>query len=450
MAIYSFLVAALTMLLLAGCSEDAGTPNLCDTVQCAPASGTVELVESLDGTDSPAVGAVVSVFGTSLRTTTDQSGRFSFDVPVGYVFLESSQDGTWGLIDGYPVSEDGIEGVELIVIADEFVTAMEDDVNRAIDASKGMVFPFFEPASEAGGETVTLSVQHDFSMTVAASGDWILSDTLVGGGEPWLTLAGAEVTDQLTVVATGAEGQTCQLRDCWRDMCFPVDSKTEFPVVAKALTTLEVECAPTTTLPIRTLDVDEPGNQTPLPGVTLCESGTTNCVVSDAMGLAQLRLPVGQEISYTAEKDGYGSQLRPAVVSGTEQTVSLFMRTDALLTTQYGRVSSTYPEVDTGTVFVAVWALGVGGLENATLDLIDGVEKGFYTDAEGRWSPTLIATTSAGTGGFVEVAPGEVEVRIGGAVSGCIAHWGWPSDSANAIRLPVREGFMTVGLADCD
>jgi hypothetical protein len=126
------------------------------------------------------------------------------------------------------------------------------------------------------------------------------------------------------------------------------------------------------------------------------------------------------------------------------------MRVDALLETQYARVMSPYPPVGTGTVFVAVRALGDGGIEGATLKLIGATGEAFYLDEDGHWALGLPATTSAAQGGFVEVSPGVVEVEIGGTASNCLVVYGWPSDSANTTRLPVREGFMTVAVVRCD
>ncbi|TNF63263.1 MAG: hypothetical protein EP303_02885 [Deltaproteobacteria bacterium] len=197
------------------------------------------------------------------------------------------------------------------------------------------------------------------------------------------------------------------------------------------------------------LDVDEEDNGTPLPGVTVCENGTPNCDRSDSTGRAVLRLPIDQEISYTNEKEGYGSQVRADVLSAAGDTLSPWMRVDAPLEARYERVMSPYPEVGTGTVFVAVRAQG-GGLEGATLKLIGATGKAFYLDENRDWSLDLTATTSSGQGGFVEVSPDEVQVEIGGTASNCVVVYGWPSDSANTTRLPVLEGFMTVAVVRCD
>ena len=106
----------------------------------------------------------------------------------------------------------------------------------------------------------------------------------------------------------------------------------------------------------------------------------------------------------------------------------------------------------TGTIYVIVASdpLALDRFAGATFDLLGTEGKPYYLDEELNWSPDLTATTSFGVGGFVEVSPGVFEVEIGGTAENCLVVRGWHSDSQNAIRLPVREGFTTVARVDCD
>jgi len=70
---------------------------------------------------------------------------------------------------------------------------------------------------------------------------------------------------------------------------------------------------------------------------------------------------------------------------------------------------------------------------------------GFSNTASGR-----IHVPSFGNGGFVEVGPGEVQVKIGGAAEGCVVGWGWPGDGSDTIRMPVVEGFSTYASVSCE
>ncbi|MBW2375703.1 MAG: hypothetical protein JRF55_06850 [Deltaproteobacteria bacterium] len=209
----------------------------------------------------------------------------------------------------------------------------------------------------------------------------------------------------------------------------------------------------TATLTLLAMEFDEEEKRVPLLGVRVCETGTTNCAVTDASGPAILQLPADQETSYTQEKEGYGAELRadiiPAIVGST---VIPIMRPDAWLEDMYERVTSPYPMEATGTIFIQVAGGSSidGSIPGATLDLIGTTGKAFYLDEDGNWSTDPTATTSSGGGGFVEVTPGEYQIQIGGAAENCRLIRAWPGDSENRIRLPVREGYETTARVDCD
>jgi hypothetical protein len=59
------------------------------------------------------------------------------------------------------------------------------------------------------------------------------------------------------------------------------------------------------------------------------------------------------------------------------------------------------------------------------------------------------STTDLGTGGFLEVAPGQVEIEIGGMATRCELGWGWPGSATNTIRVPVQEGHITHASVSC-
>ena len=276
--LFGFLcVCALGMMPLVGCSEGGGEAGLCEGVECddgsectddvcnpatgncdypavedgttcnsgacldgtctvlTTVSGTVTVQESLD-VDSPAVGATVSVRETSLSTTTDEFGEFSFDVFSGVWFFESSKEGTWGFIEVYAVPTAGRNELEVVVAADAFMAQIEKDLMVDIDDTKGMVLLFFEPAGGSGGETATLSEPYDFLSTFDADGEPVLSDkVLPGDEEPLLIFGGVELTEELTVTPVGVDGvNTCDLE-------YP---GAVYPVMAKVMTVVDAGCAP--------------------------------------------------------------------------------------------------------------------------------------------------------------------------------------------------------------
>ena len=60
----------------------------------------------------------------------------------------------------------------------------------------------------------------------------------------------------------------------------------------------------------------------------------------------------------------------------------------------------------------------------------------------------LTETTAFANGGFSEVAPGEVEVRLGGA--NCVPDSAWPGSEDNTVSIPVDEGFFSWVTVICD
>ena len=187
------------------------------------------------------------------------------------------------------------------------------------------------------------------------------------------------------------------------------------------------------------------GSTGPLEGVQICETGTTNCVMTDADGIGELELPVDQESSFTLDKEGYGSYLASVVIPAEGAIVARGMAPDARLEDMYGRVMSPYPPEGTGTTFIEL-----RNVAGATFELVGTTGKAFYRDEEMNWSLDLTATTSDGSGGFVEVSPGEYQMDIGGTAENCVLLQGWPGDSENSVRVAVREGYLSTARLECD
>ncbi|RLB36967.1 MAG: hypothetical protein DRH30_14045 [Deltaproteobacteria bacterium] len=186
------------------------------------------------------------------------------------------------------------------------------------------------------------------------------------------------------------------------------------------------------------------GGIEPLEGVEICETDTTNCVMTDANGNAVLELPVDQEVSYTLEKEGYASYLDSAIISApTEALVG--MATVQRFADMYALVMSPYPMEGTGSIFIDTTEALVG----ATFELLDTTGKAFYRDEDLNFSLDLTATTSGGGGGFVEVSPGVFQVGIGGTAESCELFRGWPGDVEGDIKVPVREGYFSRAILVC-
>jgi len=183
-----------------------------------------------------------------------------------------------------------------------------------------------------------------------------------------------------------------------------------------------------------------------LEGVEVCQADTENCVETDSNGEATLLLPAGEEVSYTVTKKGYEPQLWVDVTDeGYVANPRPNLWRNELTADWYRTMMSQYPLIG-GAVFLDV------GFEGATFELVDATGKAFYLvsdDDNFQASLELDATTSNGAGGFLEVAPGEFQIEIGGTASGCVPGRAWPGDSESRIRFPVRAGYLTSLHAIC-
>jgi hypothetical protein len=190
-----------------------------------------------------------------------------------------------------------------------------------------------------------------------------------------------------------------------------------------------------------------------LGGVEICENTTANCVVTTPDGQAILLLPNNEEVSYTLTKDGYAPNLQaeatsPAAVGvPTSRTISprVTMWSDELRSKWFERLLSPFPQRGTGTIYVFTNP----AIEGVTFELVGATGKRFYEAALDDPRLDLQSTTPIGTGGFVEVSPGEFRIEFGGTVSQCAAIRAWPGDTTSRIRVPVRAGYFTVASVAC-
>jgi len=182
-----------------------------------------------------------------------------------------------------------------------------------------------------------------------------------------------------------------------------------------------------------------PGDSVPLEGVKVCEMDRDNCVWTDARGEAILMLPIG-DAAYTMDKEGYAPWMHPHTVPPGGATAITGMNTAQRIADEHNRVGSPYPMRGTGTVTVKANPSLFAGV---TLQLVAATGVPWYVDEEFHWSPGLTETTSTGIGGFTEVTPGEVQVKLGGTADNCIPISSPAGDEPNSVWVPVREGYVT-------
>jgi len=186
---------------------------------------------------------------------------------------------------------------------------------------------------------------------------------------------------------------------------------------------------------------------TPFAGVEVCQTDTTNCVVSDDDGEALLELLTEEKVSLTAAKDGYLSLLQPYVPDSVHQSPVFVMGSDEDVAEDFKVLMSPYPQRGTGSVTIFVNPPPFAG---ATFKLIGATGTPFYEEENGTLHLDLDATSSSGKGGFVEVGPGDVQIELGGTAADCVPALAWPGDEGlNRIRVPIRAEHWTTASVFC-
>jgi hypothetical protein len=122
------------------------------------------------------------------------------------------------------------------------------------------------------------------------------------------------------------------------------------------------------------------------------------------------------------------------------------MITDAIMQAEAERLMIEWPSESTGLLSLAAFPLHAG----VTWEIDEETANGFYFNADCLAQTDLTATTAIGRGGFLEASEGVHEVTFGGTVSNCTVRTAWPTDTASAVRVPVRAGHLNFGSMDCD
>jgi hypothetical protein len=191
---------------------------------------------------------------------------------------------------------------------------------------------------------------------------------------------------------------------------------------------------------------------TPIDGVEVCQFQSNNCSVTDASGEYELLVLKGRELEISYIKDGYGPVL-VARRSGAEDFVGdAVLATDAVMTSFAGALDTPYPPAGTGYVSATTYRGPVSDgttLAGATYSLTGSAGRSYYLDDTGAPDASLAETQDPGAGGFVEVAPVNVTLRVSGAAN-CTSADSWNAAGTNAFRLPIRNGFWTQSNVSCE
>ncbi len=205
-----------------------------------------------------------------------------------------------------------------------------------------------------------------------------------------------------------------------------------------------------------TVNTFEPGETAVgVPNAEVCVFDTDDCTTTDADGLAVVTLPANAETGVTITAAGSNPTLLAQTTDAafvSDQTTTLLSETVATALALV--LDIDYPPVGTGVIGLTILFSppggAGGGIPGTTYELTDGTGTVYYITEDGFPTYDLTATSSFGGGGYVEVAPGVVEIDIGGSPGDCGTSQAWPGTTATSIRLPVQDGAITFSFVFCD
>lgn len=127
---------------------------------------------------------------------------------------------------------------------------------------------------------------------------------------------------------------------------------------------------------------------------------------------------------------------------------------DTLASTLAALLNTPYPPEGTGLLAISALVAPITDDNNG----ITGVTftpgqtaTSYYLDENEFPSLDLTETAApSGAGGYVELAPGTLEVTLGGTASNCIIVSGWAGSDASSMRVPIQAGFFTQAFVTCD
>lgn len=199
----------------------------------------------------------------------------------------------------------------------------------------------------------------------------------------------------------------------------------------------------------------EPGeDDLTVSGAEVCVADTSNCGTTDANGLVELTLPANSEVTLTVTADGYSPVLSPQLTPDVDSTeIRTALLTESVTMLLAGVLGTPYPFEDVGAIAISALTAPITASDNGIpgVTCVLGNEATYYLDENGFPSFDLTATTRPdGVCGYVEMAPGEYEISLGGTASNCAPISAWPGSGPDSIRLPVRAGFFTQAFVACD
>jgi hypothetical protein len=187
-------------------------------------------------------------------------------------------------------------------------------------------------------------------------------------------------------------------------------------------------------------------------GVAVCQFRSNNCTLTDENGAYELPLLMNREVLISHAKEGYGPVLVARRSGVQDLDGDAVMATDAMMAEFADAIGTPYPPLASGFVSMTAYRGSVPAgtpIAGASFALTGSDGLGYYLDDFGDPDTSLTETQSPGAGGFVDVAPVNVNLQVAGAVN-CVSEESWVAAGTNAFKLPVRTGFWTQSNISCE
>jgi len=173
----------------------------------------------------------------TLEAVSEEDGIFTMDVPHGLGMFHVEHPDYWSRVSAYMFRSNGETNVPFLLVSRTFIDAAAEALGHSIDPDLGIVQLNFDDSWD-GGETAAISADHGDVFVfggVMSDGTFRLYEVNeLQGGSDYMFFANVE-PGTTTVEVEGVEDAPCELE-------FGPEEVPEWPVVAGAITMVEVEC----------------------------------------------------------------------------------------------------------------------------------------------------------------------------------------------------------------
>lgn len=179
---------------------------------------------------------------------------------------------------------------------------------------------------------------------------------------------------------------------------------------------------------------------TPLPGATICQTYPVEgpCVITEANGAYELEVVADAEVLLEVGAPRHPNYLLPLRTSAVDGNLSVPLLPLEVVA-DWGALTGGSLDPGRGILIVQVAAPDV----TVTLSPDDARVRAYTDAAGGAPNPGLPRSSPHGFAIFLDIPPGEHEVRVEHPTRSCRRGLGWAGAAENFARGPIRAGQVT-------